>query len=464
MAVAWTGDASPRNGLCPSVHAMTSLWLRCAEKIQEEVSAKTFDRWFAGLRETDANESSLTLQAPNSFTAGTLRSRYWGILTDILKQEAGPGVSLILSSNNEENGAPAPAAAEEAPPESRRAPACPDFLNPKYHFGNFVVGASNEFAHACATRVADGMGATLNPLFIYGGVGLGKTHLLHAIAHRILDRRPEARVLYTSAENFINSLIASLRRNRMAAFRSKYRKVDALMIDDIQFIAGKERTQEEFFFTFNALHDGRKQIIITSDKMPKDTPGLEERLQARFVWGMMADIGAPDFETKVAILQKKAGEQGFSLSRKVAHYIAEKVRSNIRELEGCLIKLNFHASLHDIEIDLPVAQEVLRGIIRDPARNSTVDNIQRIVAAHFQIRVADIKSKNRSRCFAIPRQIAMYLSRKLTRASTTDIGRRFGGKDHSTVIHSTNKIEELIKTDQATSNAIQVIRQKIELS
>lgn len=441
---------------------MTNLWLRCAEKIREDVSAKTFDRWFAGLREMDANESSLTIQAPNSFTAGTLRSRYWGILTDILKQEAGPGVALILSSNNGENGAPA--AAEEAPPESRRTPNRPDFLNPKYQFGNFVVGASNEFAHACATRVADKMGGTLNPLFIYGGVGLGKTHLLHAIAHRILDRRPEARVLYISAENFINDLITSIRRNRMAAFRNKYRKTDALMIDDIQFIAGKERTQEEFFFTFNALHEDKKQIIITSDKMPKDTPGLEERLQARFVWGMMADIGAPDFETKVAILQKKAGDQGFSLSREVAHYIAEKVRSNIRELEGCLIKLNFHASLHNIEIDLPVAQEVLRGIIRDPARNSTVDNIQRIVAAHFQIRVADIKSKNRSRCFAIPRQIAMYLSRKLTRASTTDIGRRFGGKDHSTVIHSTNKIEELIKTDQATSDAIQAIRQKIELS
>ena len=443
---------------------MTSLWLRCAEKIQEEVSQKTFNRWFAGLRETDANESSLTIQAPNSFTAGTLRSRYWGILTDILEQEAGPGVALILSSNNGENGAPAPAAAKEAPPESRRALNRPDFLNPKYHFGNFVVGASNELAHACATRVADGVGVALNPLFIYGGVGLGKTHLLHAIAQRILDRRPEARVLYTSAENFINDLIDSLRRNHMAAFKSKYRKVDALMIDDIQFIARKERTQEEFFFTFNALHERKKQIIITSDKTPKDTPGLEDRLQARFVWGMVADIGAPDFETKVAILQKKASEQGFSLSREVAHYIAEKVRSNVREIEGCLIKLNLHASLHNIEIDLPVAQEVLRGIIRDPARNSTVDNIQRIVATHFQIRVADIKSKNRSRCFAIPRQIAMYLSRKLTNASTTDIGRRFGGKDHSTVIHSTNKIKELIKTDQATSDAIQVIRQKIELS
>lgn len=439
---------------------MTNLWLRCADKIREEVSPKTFDRWFAGVEEVDANESSLTIQAPNSFTAGALRSRYWGILTDILKQEAGPNVALALLAGN---GA-SEKRAEEGPAERDPAPKRPDFLNPRYHFENFVVGASNEFAHACAARVADGMGTTLNPLFIYGGVGLGKTHLLHAIAHRILSKRPGARVFYASAESFVNDLISSIRRNRMAAFRNKYRKVDALMIDDIQFIAGKERTQEEFFFTFNSLHEARKQIIITSDKMPKDTPGLEERLQARFVWGMMADIGAPDFETKVAILQKKASEQELSLPREVAHYIAEKVRSNIRELEGCLIKLNFHASLHDIEIDLPVAQEVLRSIIRDPARNSSVDNIQRIVAAHFQVRVADLKSKNRSRCFAIPRQIAMYLSRKLTRASTTDIGRRFGGKDHSTVIHSTNKIEELLKTDQALSDAIQAIRQKIDLS
>ncbi len=448
-----------------------SLWLRCTEKIKEEVSPQTFTRWFAGVKQLDSNESSLAIQAPDSFTADTLRSRYWGIITDILRQEAGPNVVLTLSaSNGANNGAgvaqtPAAIHIEAVAPEAPQAPPeRPEFLNPRYHFESFVVGGSNEFAHACSLRLADSMGATLNPLFIYGGVGLGKTHLLHAIAHRILDQRPGARIIYTSSESFINDLISSIRQNQMAAFRSKYRKVDILMMDDIQFIAGKERTQEEFFFTFNALHEGRKQIVITSDKMPKDTPGLEERLRSRFVSGMIADIGAPDFETKVAILQKKASEQNLFLDREVAHYIAERVRSNIRELEGCLIKLSIHASLHDIEVDLPVAQEVLQGIIRDPVRNSSVDNIQKIVAEHFQVRVTDLKSKNRSRCFAVPRQIAMYLARKLTRASTTEIGRRFGGKDHSTVIHSTNKIEGLLKTDQSLSAAIRTIQQKIDVS
>ncbi len=452
---------------------MTDLWQRCSEKIKQEVSPQTFDRWFAGIEELDSSESSLAIQAPDPFTANTLRSRYWGIVADILKQEAGPGVVLSLSVNDAPtNGASPSSGPAAAPPaegvetprkKPQAPPAKPDFLNPKHHFENFVVGNSNRFAHACSLRLADGKGAVLSPLFIYGGVGLGKTHLMHAIAHHVLDRQPKTRIFYTSSENFINELIASIRQNQMAAFRSKYRKVDILMIDDIQFIAGKERTQEEFFFTFNALQEARKQIVITGDKMPKDTPGLEERLRSRFVSGMIADIGAPDFETKVAILQKKADEQEFLLDREVAHYIAEKVRSNVRELEGCLIRLGIHASLHDMEIDLPVAQEVLRGIIRDPSRSSSVDSIQKIVAEHFQVRVGDLKSKNRSRSFAVPRQIAMFLARKLTRASTTEIGRRFGGKDHSTVIHSTQKIEALLKTDQSLSATIQALEQKIDL-
>ncbi len=340
----------------------------------------------------------------------------------------------------------------------------PDFLNPKYTFDTFVVGSSNEFAHACSIRVAQEPGATLNPLFLYGGVGLGKTHLLHAIAHRILERRPSSRIFYTSSENFINDLIGSLQRNRMSEFRSRYRKIDALLIDDIQFIAGKERTQEEFFFTFNALHGAGKQIIITSDRVPKDTPGLEERLRARFVWGMMVDIGIPDFETKVAILQKKAAEQNFHLPVDVAHYVAEKVRSNIRELEGCLIKLMFHVSLHGAEIDIVLAQEILKQIIREPSRATTIENIQRIVAERYQVRVIDLKSKNRSQTFTLPRQIAMYLSRDLTTASTTEIGRRFGGKDHSTVIHSTNKIQEMINGDSSFSATIQRLKESVESS
>ena len=272
---------------------MTTLWQRCEAKIKEEVSPQTFARWFAGVEELGASESSLAIQAPDPFTAGTLRSRYWGIISDILKQEAGPDVALTISvGDGPTNGASTLYAPDEivpakkilALPEEPHTPSeKPDFLNPRYRFENFVVGGSNQFAHACSLRLADGKGVALNPLFIYGGVGLGKTHLMHAIAHHVLDRRPRTRIFYTSSENFINDLISSIRQNQMAAFRSKYRKVDILMIDDIQFIAGKERTQEEFFFTFNDLQDTRKQIVITSDKMPNDTPRLEERRRSRCI-------------------------------------------------------------------------------------------------------------------------------------------------------------------------------------
>lgn len=439
---------------------MPELWEKCLSKVREEVSPQTFDRWFAGTRGTAQDEATLTVQVPDPFSLDTLRMRYWGILTDILREEGGEGITLRLVAAN---GMP-PVRPAPPPPAPPPAPQKPEFLNPRYTFDTFVVGASNELAQACCARVAKEPGRNLNPLFLYGGVGLGKTHLLHAISHEILELRPGAQVHYTSSENFINELIASLQRNRMAEFRSRYRKIDVLLVDDIQFISGKERTQEEFFFTFNALYEAGKQIIITSDKTPKEIPGLEERLKARFVWGMMVDIGAPDFETKVAILQKKAAEQNFGLPSEVAHYIAEKVRSNIRELEGCLIKLIFHASLHGADLDLPMAQELLKQIVRDPARSTTVDSIQRAVADHYQVRVSDLKSKNRSQSFTLPRQIAMYLSRELTRASTPEIGRRFGGKDHSTVIHSTNKIRELIHKDPEFAATVQRLQEKVELS
>lgn len=449
---------------------MDDIWTRCLAKIHEEVSPQTFTRWFSSTRQISHTADALTIQAPDPFSVETLRSRYWGILTSVVRQEGGGDISVFVIPTKNPVSPPAVDDVSSSPKETPTpfAPVPqsvvekPDFLNPKYTFDTFVVGSSNEFAHACSQRVSQEPGATLNPLFLYGGVGLGKTHLLHAIAHRILEHRPSSRIFYTSAENFINDLIGSLQRNRMSEFRSRYRKIDALLIDDIQFIAGKERTQEEFFFTFNALHGAGKQIIITSDRVPKDTPGLEERLRARFVWGMMVDVGTPDFETKVAILQKKAAEQNFTLPVDVAHYIAEKVRSNIRELEGCLVKLIFHASLHGAEIDIGLAQEILKQIIREPSRATTIENIQRVVSEHFQIRIVDLKSKNRSQIFTLPRQIAMYLSRDLTSASTTEIGRRFGGKDHSTVIHSTNKIQAMINKDSAFSSSVQKLRESVE--
>jgi chromosomal replication initiator protein len=447
---------------------MHDLWTKCLARVREEVSPQAFERWFSGTRVLGIEEGALTIEAPDSFSLETLKSRFHGLVESILHQEGSGALGLRwVAALNGAKGV-LPAVARPAPPVPAPAasapPAKPDFLNPKYTFGTFVIGGSNEFAHACAQRVAEDPGKSLNPLFLYGGVGLGKTHLLHAIAHRILEARPEARVHYTSSENFINELISSLQHNRMAEFRSKYRKIDAFLVDDVQFIAGKERTQEEFFFTFNALYETGKQIVITSDKMPKDTPGLEERLKTRFVWGMTADIGAPDFETKVAILQKKAAEQNFNLPSEVAHYIAERARSNIRELEGCLIKVIFHASLHGADIDVSMAQEVLKGIIREPSRSASIDQIQRIVSEHFQVRVVDLKSKNRSQSFALPRQIAMFLARELSRASTTEIGRRFGGKDHSTVIHSTNKIREMTRRDPEFAATVQLLREKAEAS
>ncbi|MEK6710746.1 MAG: chromosomal replication initiator protein DnaA [Nitrospinota bacterium] len=440
---------------------MQALWTKCLARIQEEVSPQAYERWFSGTRLAGREGDTFTIEVPDPFSLDTLRARYSGLLESILRQEAG-GAGLSLRWAAAPNGhllpAARPAPAPVAPPPK------PEFLNSKYTFGTFVVGASNEFARACALRVADGPGQSLNPLFLYGGVGLGKTHLLHAIAHRVLEARPGARVYYTSSENFINELISSLQHNRMAEFRSKYRKIDAFLVDDVQFIAGKERTQEEFFFTFNALYEAGKQIVMTSDKTPTDTPGLEDRLRTRFVWGMTADIGAPDFETKVAILQKKAADQNFALPAEVAHFIAEKARSNVRELEGCLIKVIFHASLHGADIDVPMAQEVLKGLVRESSRAASIDAIQRVVADHFQIRVVDMKSKNRSQAFALPRQIAMYLARELTRASTTEIGRRFGGKDHSTVIHSTNKIRELLRKDPEFAASVQRLQEKVDAS
>jgi len=444
---------------------MQDLWSKCLARVREEVSPQAFQRWFSGTRPVRIEDGALVVEAPDLFSLDNLKSRFSGLVESILHQEGSGALGLrwVAAMNGGHPAAARPAPAPSpVPPAAASPPAKPDFLNPKYTFGTFVIGGSNEFAHACALRVAEAPGRGLNPLFLYGGVGLGKTHLLHAIAHRVLEARPEARVHYTSSENFINELISSLQHNRMAEFRSKYRKIDVFLVDDVQFIAGKERTQEEFFFTFNALYETGKQIIITSDKMPKDTPGLEERLKTRFVWGMTADIGAPDFETKVAILQKKAAEQNFNLPSEVAHYIAERARSNIRELEGCLIKIIFHASLHGADIDVAMAQEVLKGIIREPSRSASIDQIQRIVSEHFQVRVMDIKSKNRSQSFALPRQIAMYLARELSRASTTEIGRRFGGKDHSTVIHSTNKIREMTRRDPEFAATVQLLKEKAE--
>lgn len=322
-------------------------------------------------------------------------------------------------------------------------------LNPKCSFQNFVVGSCNQFAHAAALAVAESPGKTYNPLYVYGGVGLGKTHLMHAIGHAIKERNRYLRMSYISAEKFMNELINAIRYDKTQTFREKYRSIDVLLMDDIQFMAGKERTQEEFFHTFNALYDGQKQIVISSDCPPREIPTLEERLHSRFEWGLIADIEPPDLETKVAILKRKADLDGVFLPDDVAFFIASKVKSNIRELEGSLVRLIAISSLRGIPISKMLAQDAIRNIAEDnqPA-GITIEQIQRTVAAHYRLRLEELKSKNNSRHIAVPRQVAMYLCKRLTKHSFPEIGREFGGKHHTTVIHSVEKIDALVSKDQ----------------
>jgi chromosomal replication initiator protein len=331
-----------------------------------------------------------------------------------------------------------------------------DGLNPKYTFEKFVVGSCNQFAHAAAKATAETPGTTYNPLFIYGGVGLGKTHLMHAIGHSIKERSPHTRVAYITSERFMNELINAIRFNKTPTFRDKYRSIDVLLMDDVQFMAGKERTQEEFFHTFNTLHNSQKQIIVTSDCPPREIPTLEERLHSRFEWGLIADLMAPDLETKVAILKRKADLDGIELSDEIAIYIAGKVKSNVRELEGSLVRLVAIASLKGVPISKMLAQESMKNILdSDRPAGITMERIARTVAEHYNLTTEEMKSKNNSRSIAVPRQVAMYLCKRLTRHSFPEIGREFGGKHHTTVMHSVEKIGALVDEDRNFHREVQ---------
>jgi len=326
-------------------------------------------------------------------------------------------------------------------------------LSPRYSFETFIVGASNQFAHAASRAVAEAPSRSYNPLFIYGGVGLGKTHLMHAISHYVLTHNPSLKLTYISAERFMNEVINAIRYERILEFRERYRGVDVLLVDDIQFIVGKERTQTEFFHTFNALHDAQKQIILSSDCPPHQITELEERLRSRFEWGLIADIQPPDLETKIAILKRKADVEGVPLPDNVALYIAGRIKSNIRELEGALIRLLAYASLTGREVSMALAQEVLRDVLRQEERVVTIEMIQKLVAEYYQLKLVDLKSRNNSKSVAKPRQVAMYLCKALTGASLPEIGKSFGGKHHSTVIHSIRRVEGMRQTD-ATFNTL----------
>ncbi len=334
-------------------------------------------------------------------------------------------------------------------------------INPRYTFSDFVVGNSNQFCHAAAMRVAEKPGQSYNPLFIYGGVGLGKTHLLHAIGNAVLERNPLARVLYMSSETFTNELILALRHAKMEEFKKKLRTIEVLLIDDIQFIAGKERTQEEFFHTFNALYSAKRQIVITSDKIPTDIPGIEERLQTRFSWGLTADLQAPDFETRVAILKQKALLDNFNLPEEVAHLISERISSNVRELEGALTRLHAVSTIQHVPISMDMARAALKPLLQPKVVNVTVDDIKKAVAQHFSIKVSDIISKRRTKNLSFPRHIAMYLCRKHTTASYPEIGEHFGGRDHSSVIHAASVVSSKLSTDAQTKVFVDEIEKRL---
>jgi chromosomal replication initiator protein len=417
-----------------------NLWDEVLAKVEAKVNRHSFATWFRPTTFQALQGSSLLVQVPNPQFKDWLARNYHGIIAESLHDLGRAEVHVVFECES------ASAAAPEGGSE-REAVAISTALNPKYTFESFVVGSSNQFAHAAARAVAEIPSKSYNPLFLYGGVGLGKTHLMHAIGHYIHARNRHLNLVYISSDRFINEMINAIRFDRLPAFRQKYRAVDVLLVDDIQFIAGKDRTQEEFFHIFNALHDAQKQIVISSDCPPRQIPTLEERLHSRFEWGLIADIQAPDIETKVAILRKKAEAERVEIPENVALFIASKVRTNIRELEGSLIRLIAYASLTGRDIDLTLAQEILRDLLHTEDKPITIEMIQKFVADQFGVKITELKAKNNSKTVAEPRQIAMYLIKNLTAASLPEIGKAFGGKHHSTVIHSVRKIDTLRKRD-----------------
>ncbi|HUE86811.1 MAG TPA: chromosomal replication initiator protein DnaA [Vicinamibacterales bacterium] len=426
-----------------------SIWDQILGCIEAKVGRHSFHTWFKPTSLLADEGDRVAVRVPNLLFTEWLPKHYSVVLTEALHDVGRPEVELIFvpeeakpSVSSVVQRAPAP------PPEEPVQPGTTAVgLNPRYSFDTFIVGPSNQFAHAACRAVSEAPSRSYNPLFIYGGVGLGKTHLMHAIGHYVLQHHQRLKLTYISSERFMNEMINAVRYDRVLDFRERYRTVDVLLVDDIQFVSGKEGTQTEFFHTFNALHDAQKQIVISSDRPPHEIPALEERLRSRFEWGLIADIQPPDIETKVAILKKKAETEAVPLPDGVAMYMASRIKSNIRELEGSLIRLIAYASLQGRPLSLELAQEVLRNVMDHEDKAVTIEQIQKFVADYYQLKLTELKSRNNSKSVAMPRQVAMYLCKLLTHASLPEIGRSFGGKHHSTVIHSIKKVEEMRKKD-----------------
>jgi chromosomal replication initiator protein len=443
---------------------MENLWKGVLSDLEASLPRQTFSTWILPIRPVTVHDDRLTLQVPNRFFVDWLQdNEFPALIRRSVQARIGKELDLDFVIQKEEK----PYLRTTSFPPRSRGPSSPvDWrdrarnlgLNPKYTFDSFVVGSSNQFAHAACLAVAEKSPRTYNPLFIYGGVGLGKTHLLSAIGNFKLATYPDIRVCYLHSESFMNELIQALANKKMPEFREKYRRMDILLMDDIQFISGKERTQEEFFHTFNALYESHRNIVVTSDKFPKEIPGLEDRLRSRFEWGLIADIQPPDMETKVAILQKKAEIESIPLPYEVALFLASNFSSNIRELEGSLVRIAAFSSLTHTEITVDLAREVLKDFIRDAGREITVERILKVVSQHFHVSVADLKGKRRTRGLTYPRQIAMYLSRDLTSASFPEIGQKIGGRDHSTVMYAHAKITEALQTDSELRSHVDTLR------
>jgi chromosomal replication initiator protein len=432
----------------------SNIWDQLLARIETKINRHSFYTWFKPSSFASDDGVSIRIRVPNALFHDWLTKHYATVLEEALTEVDRQGSSIAFVTDDMAVAVPPPP--DEVPPdpadESESSPN--DGLGPRYSFDTFIVGSSNQFAHAACRAVAEAPSRSYNPLFIYGGVGLGKTHLMHAIGHYVLNHLKNLKLTYISSERFMNEMINAVRYDRVLDFRERYRSVDVLLVDDVQFLAGKEGTQTEFFHTFNALYDSQKQIVISSDCPPHEIPALEERLRSRFEWGLIADIQPPDLETKVAILKKKAEAEGIPLPDNVAIYIAGKIKSNIRELEGSLIRLIAYASLTGREISLQLAQDVLRNILQHDEKAVTIEVIQKHVADFYQLKLGELKSRNNSKSVAMPRQISMYLCKALTNASLPEIGRSFGGKHHSTVIHSIRKIEDLRKHDPAFNTLI----------
>jgi chromosomal replication initiator protein len=426
-----------------------SIWDQILTQVETKVNRHSFYTWFKPTSFVADGGSSITVRVPNGLFKDWLTKHYSVVLSEALAEVRRPQASIVfVAEGSLPVEAPEVTAEPAVEPEgAEAAPTTPGGLNPRYTFDTFIVGPSNQFAHAACRAVAEAPSRSYNPLFIYGGVGLGKTHLMHAVGQYVLQHDVGLKLTYISSERFMNEMINAVRYDRILDFRERYRSVDVLLVDDIQFVSGKEGTQTEFFHTFNALYDAQKQIVLSSDRPPHEIPALEERLRSRFEWGLIADIQPPDLETKVAILKRKAEAEVVPLPDDVAMYIAGRIKSNIRELEGSLIRLIAYASLTGREISLELTQEVLKNVIEQDGRAVTIEIIQKFVSDRYQLKIAELKSRNNSKSIAMPRQIAMYMCKALTHASLPEIGRSFGGKHHSTVIHSIRKVEDLRKKD-----------------